>query len=103
MAKAIEETERRREIQHAYNIKHGKVPVALNKKVTDIMDVGEDVKGQDTGAAPALSSQLSPGQIADQIKTLESQMLSHARELEFEKAAQLRDQIQQLQHSLIHA
>ncbi|MBE0362401.1 excinuclease ABC subunit B [Pseudoalteromonas ulvae UL12] len=103
MAKAIEETERRREIQHAYNIKHGKVPVALNKKVTDIMDVGEDVKGQHTQSAPALSSQLSPGQIADQIKTLESQMLSHARELEFEKAAQLRDQIQQLQHSLIHA
>ncbi|ATC94200.1 excinuclease ABC subunit UvrB [Pseudoalteromonas tunicata] len=104
MAAAIEETERRREIQHAYNIKHGKVPMALQKKVTDIMDVGTTVTSEQmTAVNDASYAVLSAGQIAEKIKKLESKMMQHARELEFEKAAQVRDQIQHLQHSLINA
>lgn len=47
MAKAIEETDRRREIQHAYNVKHGIEPSALVKKILDVMDVGQDASPQD--------------------------------------------------------
>jgi excinuclease ABC subunit B len=47
MAKAIDETQRRRDIQHAYNVKHGIEPKALIKKILDVMDVGEDASPQD--------------------------------------------------------
>jgi excinuclease ABC subunit B len=108
MKKAIEETERRRAIQEAYNEKHGIVPTALNKKITDVMDVGESVDDSSSSTMPAKEAEpkagyLDPKQIAEQISALETQMMHHARELEFEKAAKLRDEIHQLQQQLIDA
>ncbi|MEQ3513128.1 excinuclease ABC subunit UvrB [Pseudoalteromonas sp. BZB3] len=108
MKKAIEETERRRSIQEAYNEKHGIVPTALNKKITDVMDVGESVDESSSSPVSARVAEpkagyLDPKQIAEQISALETQMVHHARELEFEKAAKLRDEIHQLQQQLIDA
>lgn len=108
MKKAIEETERRRSIQEAYNEKHGIVPTALNKKITDVMDVGESVDESSSSPVSAKVAEpkagyLEPKQIAEQISALETQMMHHARELEFEKAAKLRDEIHQLQQQLIDA
>lgn len=114
MQRAIAETERRRTKQHEYNELHGIVPKALNKKITDIMDVGEAAEKpslqqriavaesqpsryQTKSAKPVLDAQA----VAKQIKQLEEQMFKHARELQFEQAARLRDEIQHLQQQLL--
>lgn len=107
MKRAIDETERRRSIQHQYNLDNGITPTALNKKITDIMDVGEQVNDNPAKAqkqsAKAASHILSSNEINQEIKRLEAEMLGFARELEFEKAAKVRDQIQQLHQELINA
>ncbi|WMN59487.1 excinuclease ABC subunit UvrB [Pseudoalteromonas xiamenensis] len=105
MQKAIEETERRRTIQQAYNEKHGITPTALVKKITDVMDTGHSVSGEKVTktkgkAAKTVSSAKS---ITDQIKDLEAKMLKHARDLEFEQAAKLRDEIHELQQQFIQS
>ena len=108
MQQAIEETERRREKQQAYNRERGIVPQALNKQITDIMDLGQPyqrkTKSQTAKVAePAAGYQLptSAEEIAKQIKQLEAKMFEHARNLEFEEAAAVRDQVQRLQQQLI--
>jgi len=103
MAKAIDETQRRRDIQHAYNIKHGLEPQALLKKITDIMDVGEFAAPQDNLKLIRKETKqvLSAKEIAVQIKQLETKMHAYARDLEFEKAASVRDEIHELQQQLI--
>ncbi len=105
MQKAIDETNRRRDIQHAYNEKHGIVPQGLNKKVTDIMDVGEQADKTDTNQGSQLSPSVTKDAktISDEITVLENEMMNFAKELEFEKAAQVRDQIHLLQQQLINA
>ncbi|AIY65808.1 excinuclease ABC subunit UvrB [Pseudoalteromonas piratica] len=107
MKRAIDETERRRSIQHQYNIDNGITPQALNKKITDIMDVGEQVDEKDTKqrkSPTAINKEiLSADEINKKIKQLESDMLAFARDLEFEKAAKVRDEIQQLHQELINA
>ncbi|KPV94966.1 UvrABC system protein B [Pseudoalteromonas sp. P1-9] len=107
MKRAIDETERRRSIQHQYNVDNGITPQALNKKITDIMDVGEQVddtpKASKRTVSKATAEILSADEINKKIKQLESEMLAFARDLEFEKAASVRDQIQQLHQELINA
>ncbi|MFM2483961.1 excinuclease ABC subunit UvrB [Celerinatantimonas yamalensis] len=100
MEKAIQETERRRAIQQAYNTEHGIVPQALNKKVTDVMALGQ---GRVERILKAKSQRqiLTPEQLLNQIKEIEKQMYQHARDLEFEKAAAMRDQVKQLQQQLV--
>ena len=104
MAKAIEETDRRREIQHAYNVKHGIEPRALVKKILDVMDVGQDASPQDNLQLIRKDSKkiLSAKEIATQIKQLETKMHAYASDLEFEKAASVRDEIHELQQQLIN-
>jgi len=104
MEKAISETQRRREKQHAYNIEHGIEPQALVKKITDIMDVGEEAAPQDNLKLVRKESKkiLSAKEIATQIKQLESKMHAYASDLEFEKAASVRDEIHELQQQLIN-
>ena len=104
MEKAISETQRRREIQHAFNIDHGIEPQALVKKITDIMDVGEEAAPQDNLKLVRKESKkiLSAKEIATQIKQLESKMHAYASDLEFEKAASVRDEIHELQQQLIN-
>lgn len=104
MAKAIDETQRRRDIQHAYNVKHGIEPKALIKKILDVMDVGEDASPQDNLQLIRKESKkiLSAKEIATQIKQLETKMHAYASDLEFEKAASVRDEIHELQQQLIN-
>ncbi|MCO7190857.1 MULTISPECIES: excinuclease ABC subunit UvrB [unclassified Pseudoalteromonas] len=108
MRQAIDETERRRTIQHAYNEKHGLKPQALVKKITDVMDLGEEVSAEQSKMMPKVSKKAVPSkqthsvaELTEQIKQLESQMMQYARELEFEKAAAIRDEVHLLQQQLL--
>jgi excinuclease ABC subunit B len=91
MERAMAEMDRRRAKQLAYNTEHGIVPTSIRKAVKDIME------GARTGAPGEASRRrivrLEPGQAMQQIRKLESEMFRLARNLEFEKAAQLRDEI----------
>lgn len=110
MKVAIEETERRRALQHAHNLKHGITPKGLNKSIGDVMDmggsrtVGKPGKGMRKAAEPQGEYHVrSASEIAKEIKRMEELMFQHARDLEFEQAAALRDQIQQLRSELIES
>ncbi|HIQ00775.1 MAG TPA: excinuclease ABC subunit UvrB [Anaerolineales bacterium] len=95
MRRAIEETERRREIQTRYNEEHGIVPATVVKEVRDLTDRvrRETVAAHEPGLTPA---QLPKDELARLIRELEKQMKRAAKDLEFEKAALLRDQIFEL-------
>jgi len=100
MRKAIGETERRRAKQMAYNEAHGITPRTVNKKVKELIDgVMSNAAKDDLKAAQALSKSmegaeaLSEKDLGKRIKQLEKEMLEAARNLEFEKAARLRDQL----------
>ena len=108
MAKAIEETERRREKQQAFNRQHQIEPKTIYKSVKDILEVaipGSDVAGGDSKNGVAESraeyKSLSPKEIAKKVKHLEDQMYQHAKNLEFEEAARVRDEIQGLQAEML--
>jgi excinuclease ABC subunit B len=102
MQRAIEETERRREKQKAHNEKHGITPMQLNKPITDIMDVGDaEQQGNESKVKLRLVAEgkksyaaLSTPQLLAKIAELEKIMFKAAKELEFEKAASLRDEIE---------
>jgi len=102
MRRAMDETERRREKQLAYNKAHGITPRSIQKAVTDIMEgafgaVPSSVR-EFAQVAEELHTygHLTPKQLAQQIERLEKEMYRHARDLEFEDAARLRDQIRHL-------
>lgn len=110
MAKAIGETERRREKQQAYNEEHGITPQGLNKKVVDILALGQNIaktkaKGRGKSRSPveADTVALTPKALQQKIHELEAQMMQHAQNLEFEEAAQIRDQLHQLRDLFIAA
>jgi len=100
MRRAIDETERRREIQVAYNEEHGIVPATVVKEVRDLTDRvrREAAPEQEPGVALA---QLPKDELARLIRELEKQMKAAADDLEFEKAALLRDQIFELRAALV--
>ena len=106
MERAIAETDRRREIQKAYNLKHGIVPMQLNKPITDIMDVGDGnadgkVKLRLVAESGKKYNALSTPQILQKINELEKVMFKAAKELEFEKAANLRDEIEAFRAQIV--
>ena len=92
MQRAIDETDRRREIQEAYNLKQGITPEGIKKSIKDITDQFRSVIEK---KKPALtpSEGIPKEEISRLIKSLESQMKAAARNLEFERAALLRDQV----------
>ena len=108
MRKAMDETQRRREKQIEYNKKNNITPMRLNKPITDIMDLGE-------GAHPASGkvrlrkveekkkrqNAASATELMEQISKLEKQMFEYARELEFEKAASMRDEVEALRKQVV--
>ncbi|KAB0584092.1 excinuclease ABC subunit UvrB [Ideonella dechloratans] len=100
MKRAMGETERRRAKQVAYNEAHGIVPRGIRKQVREMIDgVVVDKSGQDDlrlAQQAAEVEALSEKDLSKRIKALEKQMLEHARNLEFEKAARVRDQLAQL-------
>ena len=100
MRKAIDETNRRRAKQQAYNEKHGIVPRSIVKEVRDLTERvrAGAMEAATGGATPA---ELPAPEIRRMIKDLEKQMKAAAQELEFEKAALLRDQIFELREILM--
>ena len=107
MARAIGETERRRAKQQAFNEENGIVPQGLNKKISDILQLGKPStrsKGKGKGKAAENAAQyqnLTPKALDQKIRELEAQMYTHAQNLEFEQAAGLRDEIHQLREQFI--
>jgi excinuclease ABC subunit B len=100
MQRAIDETERRRNKQIAFNTLHGIIPRSIRKQVRDMIDgVYSDKAGRDDqkllGKLGELA-ELSEKDLGKRISLLERQMLEHARNLEFEQAARVRDQLAQL-------
>jgi excinuclease ABC subunit B len=93
MQKAIEETSRRRQVQEAYNKEHGITPQGIQKAIKDIT---ERVQAVAETRAPYAVTPISKEEIAQLIKQLESQMKAAAKNLEFEKAAMIRDRIIEL-------
>ncbi len=99
MQRAIDETNRRRERQIAHNKVHGIVPRSIVKKVADIMEAGYPVPKRARGKVADGKSKyevLSPEMLMKKAAKLEKQMLKAARDLEFEQAAKIRDEIQML-------
>ena len=109
MKKAIDETERRREKQHAFNLEHGITPKGVVKRITDVMDVGDDVEEQGTVSTRKLAESAASYQVRDiaklsrEIDEVEKQMLEYAKNLEFEKAAELRDKVKFLREQMVTA
>ena len=97
MRRAIDETERRRARQLAHNAAHGIVPRSVSKQVRELIDgvVSDKTARDDLKAAAAAAEVEALGEkdLGRRIRLLEKQMLEHARSLEFEKAARLRDQL----------
>ena len=98
MRRAIDETERRRARQVAFNAEHGITPTALNKSVRDLIDgvVQTPGKGLRAGSVEREIAELqidNAQDVAREIKRLEKRMIEHARNLEFEQAARVRDQL----------
>jgi excinuclease ABC subunit B len=104
MRKAIGETERRRTKQQAHNEAHGITPQGVIKRIKDIIDSEYDIDAerQSLKAAQTQAKYLAMSEkdVAKEIKRLEKDMLQAARNLEFEKAAQLRDQLKKLRESI---
>jgi excinuclease ABC subunit B len=103
MQRALDETDRRRRRQLEYNLEHGITPQSIVKAVQDIMEgargraEGEGRAGVGPGEGELL---LGPEQAMKRIKKLEAEMYKHARSLEFEEAARIRDQIEKLRHQV---
>ena len=97
MRRALDETDRRRKKQVAYNVEHGITPKSIVKQVSDVMEAAYPVPGR-TGRKVAdkraVYELMSPEQLLKRAAKLEKTMLKHARDLEFEEAAKLRDEIQ---------
>ena len=97
MKKAIGETDRRRAKQVAFNLEHGITPRSIRKEVRDLIDgvysdkTAKEMEKQELQRA--MVEDMSEKDVAKEIKRLEKQMLEHARNLEFEKAARVRDQL----------
>src|SRR5207244_9903409 len=103
MRVAIRETDRRREIQLAYNREHGITPETVRKGISDL----SDFLAMESRAAPARRRRVSgDGEIrsAEQLERLivelEEEMLAAAEDLRFEEAARIRDELKELRHDL---
>lgn len=99
MERAIGETNRRRTIQQEYNEKHGITPIGVSKKITDVMDTGHSKKSRKVAEKLGQYKVKSLADAVKEIAQMEKQMLEFAKNLEFEKAAKLRDEIQKLREA----
>jgi excinuclease ABC subunit B len=102
MERAMAEMERRRVKQLAFNKEHGIVPKTIHKEVREIMEGARAAINHRTGGRKVAEPQpdyvgMSPEMLLKKIAKVEKQMYQHARDLEFEEAAKLRDEIEQMQ------
>ena len=100
MQRALDETERRRNLQLDFNRKHGITPRGIEKAVADIMDGARSRGGGERLAAVREADEryaaMPPEKLAKELARLEKQMYQHARNLEFEQAAKLRDELERI-------
>jgi len=103
MQKAIDVTEARREVQKAYNKKHGITPKGIIKEVRDVLEAGYgDKSSRKTVALLKVAEEtahyqaMKPAQLFKEIDKLEKKMYEHSRDLEFEEAANVRDEIERI-------
>jgi excinuclease ABC subunit B len=109
MQAAIDETDRRRQKQIDYNTEHGIEPKSVAKAIVDIMEGARaepaNEKGRGKGRRVAETAEnyaaLEPAQANAKLKALEQAMFQHARDLEFEEAARIRDQIRRLKDAML--
>ncbi|NLA68233.1 MAG: excinuclease ABC subunit UvrB [Gammaproteobacteria bacterium] len=113
MKRAIEETDRRRQKQIEYNAEHGITPRSVARPIMDIMEGARSdaaearPSGRGRGRKVAESGEdyarMDPARAAARLRELEQQMYQHARDLEFEEAAAVRDRIQALREAMLAA
>ncbi len=103
MQKAIDTTNERREIQIAYNKKHGITPTGIVKEVRDVLEAGygdkhsrKTIELQKVAEEKATYQAMTPRQLTKTLDNLEKQMYQHSRNLEFEEAAKVRDDIERI-------
>lgn len=108
MQRAMAETDRRRAKQVAHNEKHGITPHSLNKPITDIMDLGDTnhpasgkVKLRKIAEKEKTYKAMSATQLMVKVGELEKEMFQSAKDLEFEKAASLRDEVEILRSEIL--
>ena len=101
MDRAIKETDRRREKQRAYNVQHNITPIGITKSVEDIMEgayIGK--RNNKVSAQKSSYDLLSPQELIKQINILEKKMYTHAKNMEFEQATLVRDEMLLLKEKL---
>ena len=105
MKAAMDETTRRRTIQTAFNLEHGITPKGVSKKIKDIIDgvydMDEGKRERKAAQEQASYESLSVKQLTKEFKRIEKNMHDAAKNLEFEKAAELRDQLKTLKAKLL--
>ena len=109
MQQAIEETDRRRDKQRQFNIDHHIEPATILKSITDILQIsipgsglpGSDKKISKVAEYPADYKAMTPKQLGKKLKQLEDEMYRYAKNLEFEQAARIRDEIKVLQEQML--
>lgn len=108
MQRTMDETDRRREKQMAHNKANNITPVGIKRKVIDILEGARDAPGSGKKAASVADKKgryktdaLSQGELEKRIVSLEKQMFEQAKNLAFEEAASLRDQIEELRHQFV--
>ena len=108
MQQAIDETDRRREKQREFNVKHGIEPASIIKSITDILQTAMPANGVtyakmnlQIAESSADYKTMTPKQLSKTLKQLEDAMYQHAKNLEFEQAAKLRDEIKLLQEQVL--
>jgi excinuclease ABC subunit B len=109
MRAALDETARRREKQLEYNAEHGIVPTSIVRQIMDVMEGArsEQAPGDRRGRGKAQRvaepvedyAAMPPAKLTAKLAALEQKMYQHARDLEFEDAAQVRDEIRKLKEA----
>jgi excinuclease ABC subunit B len=97
--RAVAETDRRRNKQIEFNVEHGITPRTIVKAVADVMEGARSIQERERYGSQDDIAALAPEQAVKRIKKLEAEMMKLARNLEFEQAARVRDQIQQLRQA----
>ena len=109
MKRAIDETDRRRARQVEFNIEHGIVPTSITREIMDVMEGARAEPDSGKGRSRKVAEDsgeygvMEPAKLAAKLKQMETQMYQHARDLEFEQAAKIRDEMQRLKFASLQS